>query len=466
MKEFNAQNCFKIEAFFALFLFLIALIAACVFCAFDADSTIASHLLAYLIDFVVVLGFFYFVKKEKTIFNQYSFFWLSLSLFSFGHIFLYTFGLENLERFIFNTYQLEIVNEYMLYGILSFVVLLYSGMIILNLKNTSAFFAELYDVVDHSKKIFWGMFLVSAPFFLFRMFTSIQIAFLYGYGDVFEQKGSAFVASMAMLYVPSLFGLLYSYKSNLLKFIFLFFLFIPVIGYLIVGSRSAPVALILCLIFFWDNCVKRISKKQSVLIFLIGVLFMVLIPAIAEYRVYKNESFNVVFENMLNSGFNEILKNFFGEFGGSAQIWLRLQHLIPSVYNYSYGFSYLAAVLTCIPSFLLGGFSFAKYSNLSDWITNVEHASYGLGFSFLGETFYNFGWFGIAGAFFLGLFIFYMLSGLWLPRLMMRYKCVFSTISLYIFSLIGRNSMYLGIRQIFYCMLIPILLICLTRPKK
>ena len=177
----------------------------------------------------------------------------------------------------------------------------------------------------------------------------------------------------------------------------------------------------------------------------------------------SNLSFWEVFQQTVASGLIDNLTKVLGEFGNSAQIWLRLQKLIPDIYDYHYGFSYIASFLSCIPSVLFGGYSFAEHANLSDWITNIEHSSYGLGFSMLGEAYYNFGWLGPVGIFFVGLFIFITMSCCWLPSCLKKYSTVFSTIALYIFATNGRGAMYLEIRSVFYCIIIPAVLIYMTR---
>ena len=432
----------------------------------DIGDSFFSFVMSLDIDFLIVYGYLYFVKKEKNWFNPYSFCWLSISLFSFGHVILYSLGLEAPKFFLFDSYPLELVNEYLIFGFLSLIALLFSGVFVINSQIESCMPKLHLDTDVNAKRIFLIMLLISMPFYLYRIFTLMKMAMMYGYGDVFEMKGSVVVAIFAMWFVPALFGLIYLYKDSFFRYFFLGLSLIPIVCPLIIGTRSKPFAIVLCLLFLWNSGIKKLTKLQVFCVSFIGFLFLFLTPSIAEYRTSTNSlSFFDILTDNFTLGLTDVSSKFLGEFGGSANIWMRLRDHLLDIYGYNYGLSYLSSVLCIFPSILFGGFSFAKYANLSTWITEAEKTSYGLGFSMLGESFYNFGWLGVVGIFFVGLFIFYSISCFWLPQILVRYKYVFSSIALYIFSTTGRDSMYLSVRHIFYCIVIPALLIYLTREK-
>lgn len=433
---------------------------------FDVNNPDMSYYLAYNVDFIVFYGFFYFVKKEKTLFNLYSLFWLSVSLFSFGHVILFSFGLDAPIRFIFDSYPLKLVNEYMIFGFCSFVFLFFSGVIVYNLKTESSDLKLFRPPKDNAKWIFLILAAISTPFYIYKIIQYLKTAALYGYGSIYEIEGNIVVTILAMWFIPSIFGSIYCYKNDFRKYVFVGLLIFPIISFLIIGGRGAALSILMCLMYLWNATVYKLSKIQTIFVIICGLFIMVLIPSIGEYRSSTNTlSFFAILNDNIGLGFSEVLRKVFGELGGTAQIWLRLQNLVPIPYEYKYGFSYVSSILCCIPSFLLGGFSFAKYANLSEWITKVEGTKYGLGFSMLGEAYYNFGWFGIIDIFFVGLFMFYIISCKWLPKSLIRYKYVFSACALYIFATTGRDSLYLGIRHVLYMIILPTIIIYLTRKK-
>lgn len=464
----NFFDLIRFEKNIALFLICAISLICSEILLFDIDDVLLTYLLALNVDVLVASGYIYFAKKENSLFNHYSFFWLSISFFTFGHIILFSFGLESENMSIIANYPIEMVNKYILYGLFSFVTLFFSGVIVLNLSHN--LHQEKVQILfnDNAKKVFIFFFVISAPVFIYYITHKLNVSVQYGYAQVYEssENGNSLVGSIRMWFIPSLFALIYLYKDSFLKYLFLLFLAIPIIIPLMIGTRSTPFTIIICLIYLWNAAIRTFKKKETLAVLLLCCLFAVLMPTIAEYRNLSTTSFETVLFKNVYSGVPDILEKTLGEFGGSAQIWLRLQHIVPGMYGYNFGFSYLASVLTCIPSVLLGGFSFAVYANLSDWITSIEKTSYGLGFSYLGELYYNFGWLGVLASFFVGFFMFYTLSCLWLPRMLTKYKYIFSTIALFIFSTIGRDSIYLGVRYIFYAMIIPALLIYLTREKK
>ena len=458
---------FAIDKSVVITIVITAIVFFMEFLLLDVDSPTLSFCLAYDIDFIICFGFFFFVKREKTLFNFYSLFWLSISLFSFGHVILFSLGLNAPIRFIFDDYPLKLVNEYMVFGFVSFVFLFLAGVFVERLKNKDVVELPLSRVGNNAKLVFLSFFVLSSPFYLYKTFHNLTIANAYGYAGIYESEGNLIVTLLAMWYIPSLYGLIYCYKDDFRKFFFLTLLLLPIIVYMIVGGRGIAMSILFSLLYFWNMAIKKITRSQTLIVLLCGLFIMILLPSIGEYRLRMSSmSFTDIFGTYALSGFTEILKSVLGELGGSAKIWMLLQRIIPDLQAYGFGMSYISSVLCCVPSFLFGGFSFAEYANLSDWITTIEGSKYGLGFSMLGESFYNFGWFGMLGTFFVGVFMFYVISCKWLPQSLNQYKYVFSATALYIFALVGRNSIYLGVRQVLYVIIVPALLIYLTRNKK
>ena len=122
----NILNYIKIDKNAMMALIVAIVIFIIEIFLLDIEEPTMSICLAYDIDFIVLYGFIYFVIKEHSLFNFYSLFWLSVSLFSFGHVILFSLGLDAPIRFIFETYPLKIVNEYMIYGFASFIFLFFS----------------------------------------------------------------------------------------------------------------------------------------------------------------------------------------------------------------------------------------------------------------------------------------------------------------------------------------------------
>lgn len=434
---------------------------------FNIESSILTKVLSYSTIVLSVSSIAIFTKKAKTIFNQYNLFLVSFFLFSFGQVYLYAFGTAYKELDFMKRFQGELINKY----------LLFSTIALLSMIICEEIMCERIEVKQEKEKcivgvdansvsfVFGILFIISAPFFYKIMVTQFLAAREFGYGEIYDLSNNTLYESLSMWYVPSLFALFYCNKNKNIKYVYLILLLIPVLGYLYIGTRSKPMAILICLLYLWDSSIKKFSKKRIALLFLVCIFMLVVISTISYIRGTSNRSIEDMYEVAINVGVSDSVVHALGEFGSSMQVWIRLQHIIPEKAGYGFGFSYLSAVLSCIPSVLLGGFSFARYSNLSVWITNIENANYGLGFSMLGEAYYNFGWIGAIFFGFICRFVFYMLSGNWVPKRMKNYQNIFSAIALYIFATAGRGAMYLAVRYILYCMIIPIVAILLLDSK-
>ena len=136
--------------------------------------------------------------------------------------------------------------------------------------------------------------------------------------------------------------------------------------------------------------------------FFIFIFISILIPFIANYRSNRDEGALSSLNKVLNNDDNPIIQTI-NELGGTMNAWCLTDKAIPSLQNYGYGSSYISSVGMLIPSFMLGGLSFANYAALDIWLQNIWNMSYGPGFNIFAETYYNFGWYiGILFSFILG----------------------------------------------------------------
>ena len=404
---------------------------------------------------LTVFGYIRFAQKTGTMINPFGLFWLSVCVFSLGQAYVFLFDRNPSGIFSFTVYSPALVNKYLNYALLSFIFLLAAGFRIMRRKsNSNEMFFEKTGLSDVDRIVFLLFWIISIPFYFSNVIKSISATALGGYEAIYSIKTSGI---MSMWFIPSSFALIIAYKGSWVKYFFLAALLVPFIGYLFVGTRTVPLAIAISVICLWNFNVKRFSRKVVVLTFAVGVLGLIVISLIRELRGVTAKSLDDYLNILLTINPFELILDAIAEMGGSMQIWLRLQHIVPQQVPYMLGFSYLASILSCIPSFLIGGFSFAKYANLSVWITEIERESYGLGFLMLGETYCNFGWFGIPFMFILAKFIFKMLSGQMIRKeQFIRYSGFISSASLFFFATLARDSLYLCIRQILYCLIVPI----------
>lgn len=463
MKVRNYIFSYSIDRTLVVLFLTMVIVVLFSFILFGIESENLLLELSFAADTIVVWGYVFFWKKTKNFINQYSLFWISLCVFTFGQTILYSAGLENKIDSYMKIYGISLLNEYMLYSIFSSFSILFAGSIVIDSKNRE----DLIYLHDENalRNVSFALFLISSPFYIIELRQRVGVGLLYGYGATFQVESNPLYGSMSMWFIPSLFALIYVFRKEIWKYFFLFVMVIPVVLNFLIGSRGQPMAIIMGLLFLWNASVKPFRKKDFFCCFIACVLLMFLTNSIAQVRNVGGASLSTEYLNSISFNLIPAFENALGEFGGTMQIWLRLQHIVPDMSNYGFGFSYLAAVLACIPSFFFGGYSFAHDANLSQWITSVEKSSYGLGFSMYGECYYNFGWFGAIFVLFVGLIIFVFLSGKWIPDKIKQYKNVLITIALYFFATEGRGDVYLGVRSILFCIVFPAIFVYMSEKR-
>lgn len=465
-------NNINIAIFFisiSLFLFLL-----------NISYDIKLFIFSWIGNLILVWGINLFRKIKNTLINPYTFFYLSYFFFSFGQVFLYSFGVEY-ERF--NLIRISSNDEilyYCLYFLIGTPFFLLGALKavkkdITEKRNTIHSNSINKDLAYSLKVIGWLMFVTSAPIYLRNLFSNILMSMLYGYGSIYEtatiSEGALFsnvFESLGMWFIPSLFMLLVVYKNTyIIKRLILFLLILISIGIFIVGTRSESMAIILTLIYLWDAEVKKMKKRNKFVLAILVLLVILSLPVIQSFRGLDNktiDNFLITFSTMQDN--NNLIVDILGELGGSMHPWLLVNRLMPETYSFRLGQSYIASFLAIIPSFLLGGVSFTKYARLSGWLQSAANMSYGPGFSILAEAYYNFGWFGLPILYFIGWLYFKFLSNNMLKGEILKYKNLFSAIALFSFITSVRSSLYLTIRIELYSIIVPIIMIQLIYYRK
>lgn len=452
-----------------LILLIIISIIMLIFVFNYENSYLCTYVMSWIINILFILRLIDCKKNEKSIFNKYSLFISVCYLYFFGRIFLFSFNLINLDNIIYK-YDIELINKYLLFSAPSFYIF---TMPIVLFRNSAIDKINMRmkkkDPLTQKSVTIICLFLliISAPIYWLDMIDFVQTALLNGYGANFihdKTSNSGIFGNVILLYVPSVVFLLVNTKKIFLKYIYLMMLIVPAIGYMFVGGRGPAMALLLCSTFLWmeEICRSRKKEKYLWLIILVGVLLLGFFSTLRELRVHSltnpGEMLKIFFSNNI---FEEAISTI-KEIGSTMYTWIKVENIVPSVYNYKFGYSYISSILACIPSNLIG-YSFADDAALDIWLTKVTGADYGLGFSMLAESYYNFGFLGILTIFFIGVFIFYFISGNFAKNVAVKYMNAVSAISIYIFTNTARNSLSLSVRYVFWGIVIPWILINLMK---
>lgn len=169
--------------------------------------------------------------------------------------------------------------------------------------------------------------------------------------------------------------------------------FIVAISMLVVADRSGGItALVVYALYCYYTGSEKNKKKNAMALIIIGVLLAVVSSAIASIRLGEHNQ----------NGLNYLL-SILEEMGFNFTSLCFVMDYIPSKTFYRLGMSYITAVILLIPkTFGLGGVYPKLQSYLGEtWLWNAnnlhgrEFLNFGVGFSLIAESYYNFSWAGV-----------------------------------------------------------------------
>lgn len=157
------------------------------------------------------------------------------------------------------------------------------------------------------------------------------------------------------------------------------------------GSRAESFCFIIILVYIYIFINKDIKISKLVIYFFIGYIALAFIMTIGDLRSVAFQSVSVFWESFLLNMKAGFLSDMFGEFGSAFTTLVKTINDTPGKIDYGYGLSYVSGMVSIIPTLV------NKIPILSDtvvYITQYSNVST-FGGAFLGEAYYNFGWFGL-----------------------------------------------------------------------
>ena len=316
----------------------------------------------------------------------------------------------------------------------------------------------------------WVLFLISIVPTVTFSFQRLVLALQYGYSFLYDpslvETGLDAVFSRIRLFFPiSLICLFIGASDRKFIRMLVFACTVMTVGVgFLTGGRGQSMVLITTALCMYHYLVRPIRGMLSVITGIAGVFLLSFMPVIYKLRSVIGRGLLDYFEAFISSwGKEGLLVQAISEMGGSMFPLINVMNLVPRVYSFRYGESYLYSLFTVIPNV---GFwdvhPSAIKANLGNWLQQVLGLSYGPGFSAVAEAYINFGWAGIAFMFFLGMFYGRIFSLVKYEYDKMKYDpallvLVFSVLSLTVMT--NRNS-FIGTVRAFAYYAIPVYLLC------
>jgi oligosaccharide repeat unit polymerase len=256
----------------------------------------------------------------------------------------------------------------------------------------------------------WILFAISViPAFMLT-FGRLRMAAQYGYMFLYDpslvKTGLDTIASRVQgFFVPSLLCLFIGAvdKKGVRRLATTCIIAMTVFSFL-TGGRSPGMVLAVTSLCIWHYTVKPIKGMRMLIVGIVGLLLVSFMPVVFKLRSVVGREFLDYVEVFVQSfGKDNLLVQATAEMGGSMFPLVNVMTLVPEVFPFRYGESYLYSLFTIIPNIgLWSVHPSAAKTNLGDWLQQVLGLGYGPGFSAAAEAYLNFGWAGIVFLFILG----------------------------------------------------------------
>ncbi len=430
---------------------------------------------AWLSNGLLLYGLIVVYRKTHNLFDFNIIFKFMLFLFCNGDAFLYSIGYK--ESYLTKVATKEEFLEATIFFFLCFAWYQFGERCVLRQKKTVVknTVPQMSDTAlrDSVGIVALILCVISVAPFGYNYIKDLQQSIRYGYGDLFINRSSVtngLVAYLEKYFIPSLFLLLYCYKEKkcVSRMLYIFLILIALL-YIIGGMRGSGLTIIVALLTYYYNFEKEFQRKDIKKVVLILLCIFIIIPAVYSFRQSTQRSIQELSESVTTTFEDDdnFIVETISELGGSMYPFVLTRRLIPKIYNYRHGESYLASVMMLIPSTFMGGYSFASKAALDTWLMETLNLHYGPGYNIFAETYYNFGWVGgVLCSALLGIFFSLLLTKKGGKTDKDIKSDLFKLIFLYLILIIARYPFHGTLRNLVYIILLPQVLIYIIYPKR
>ncbi|MBC7690634.1 MAG: O-antigen polysaccharide polymerase Wzy [Methylotenera sp.] len=168
--------------------------------------------------------------------------------------------------------------------------------------------------------------------------------------------------------------------------------------FIILGRRGDGAEALLSWVIVRHYCITPI--KRSVMLAMASIMLIVIFPLIASVRnIDLGERGNLSMLVQAYQGIDNPATAAIAEMGGSMQAISHTLELVPKTRDYDWGASYYYAALSVFPNLFWKIHPSVARGSPSVWLVNtvepdIAELGGGLGYSYLAEAYFNFGWWG------------------------------------------------------------------------
>ena len=342
---------------------------------------------------------------NRSLFDPYSLFLISVAVFNAGQGFLEVFHL-NERGILAGAFASETILKSLLLvamGIsgLHLGALLSAGMIRPHYSSVGT----VPSIPGQCLRwVAWPMLLIGIPFHLLKLRDAGGVVLSSGYSALYQQSAATGIGAsedlLALLWIPGAFFLLAGSKKSLLGVIVATVLVVVnTLVDLLLGKRSEAVLPLIAFAWLWHRHIRRLPA--GLLATAAAIMLFVVFPVVFAVRNTSGpERFSSAY---LKDAFLSIENPAIAtleEMGGSMLTIAHTVELVPSARPYDCGIHYLYAASTVFPNLFWDLHPAYARGILSSWLVWEVNPFFaqeggGYGFSCIAEAYLNFGWIGV-----------------------------------------------------------------------
>lgn len=350
-------------------------------------------------------------KIYKTVLNVGIIFIVLSLTFHFGHQIIYTLHMNDVYSHInlMNITSVEQVLTASIYSLLCHIF--FSAGYLLLANKTSRYNPKLLLDINGLKKIrllFIIVFIISFIPMVYSDIDKLIALFSGGYINTFDTYKvgiNKYIYLLSIFARPSYSVILFSYYKNpkiakklyLCSIIYSLFMMLS-------GDRGNSMIYILVWTFIYFKYISSLNKKSFILLILSGFFINVFMQIIMVIRSMGTISVEAVSEALLLRSDSNYLYLLLRENGLTLKSLIYCMQFIPQNVGYAFGKTFLYSILGASP--VLPDFLLNFISNDITFFKNFPEAfQFSLGGTYIGEFYYNFGWFGPVMIIIIGLIV-------------------------------------------------------------
>lgn len=352
---------------------------------------------------ILLINMVLFCKAQRKIVTIQTLFLILFILFQFGLPIVYAFS-PQYYNFYMTLFNETILKNAVIYTVLATQIYIVTATCVIAVQNqtktkekvgrlTATILSHSRDVEEAALLLFIITAVVAVPVNLWSAVKAVIAGMAVGnlYRGAMAANGltrffQEFFFSSALLY------LCFSNKKIKKRIVTIIY-FVVALSMVLVADRSGGItALIVFALYRFYTGEERKRKKNAITLIAIGLLLAIISSVIASVRMgdSSKSGITVLFSVLEEMGFNFTSLCFVMDY-------------IPSRTSYRLGMSYIVALILLIPkTFGLGAVYPKLQSYLGEtwlWNANKQYGraflSFGVGFSMIAESYYNFSWLGI-----------------------------------------------------------------------